>query len=341
MKCAYIGILSRGSTSRMRAECLRRVTAGDEWAWIDTDEPFQRSARLWRTLAFRTGTGAAVSRINNAVCNAMSGKSYDLVWVDKALFLNEETVRVARKAARRLVHFTPDTAFHENRARNFVRSMPLYDLLVTTKSFELDAYRMRAGRDTVLLTTQGFDPQVHYSRNEAGERRHEAVFIGLAEPDRERCVALLLEQGVPVRVGGLGWKGFLRRWRGHSGLTFEGEQIFGDAYARLLSQAWVGLGLISKRFPELHTTRTFEIPACGALLATESNSETRSFFETNEALFFSDYASLAAQLASTLHPASNADLKAVASAGERRVKADGRDYESILLRILGDPRVSG
>ena len=41
----------------------------------------------------------------------------------------------------------------------------------------------------------------------------------------------------------------------------------------------VGLGLLSKRFPERHTTRTFEIPACGALLATERTADTTRFFD--------------------------------------------------------------
>ena len=42
-------------------------------------------------------------------------------------------------------------------------------------------------------------------------------------------------------------------------------------------QKWPG-GLLAKWVPELHTTRTFEIPACGTALVTERNSETALVF---------------------------------------------------------------
>ena len=43
------------------------------------------------------------------------------------------------KSERRIaVHYTPDAQILENRSRHFVESIPLYDLLVTTKPFELD-----------------------------------------------------------------------------------------------------------------------------------------------------------------------------------------------------------
>lgn len=36
-------------------------------------------------------------------------------------------------------------------------------------------------------------------------------------------------------------------------------------------------GALSRRFPERHTTRTFEIPACGTVLITEWNEEISVF----------------------------------------------------------------
>ncbi len=341
MKAAYIGILSAGSTSRMRAETLKSLTPGMDWRWIDTDGPFKLSSRLWRTLAFRAKRGAAVERINRGVLDALRGESFDLVWIDKAVFLDEGTVHSVRSAAARMVHYTPDTAFHENRSRHFEKTLQMYDLLVTTKSFEMNDYRNRVSGDVVLLTTQGYDPAVHFPRNTADERRREVAFVGLAEPDRERCIALLLDSDIPVRLAGIGWNRFLRRWRNHPQLTFEGEMVFGDAYATLLSRPWIGLGLVSKRFPELHTTRTFEIPACGAVLATEATSDTVEFFDDGEAIFFNDYDDLATRLKSALHDRDDAHLIDLANAGQRRVRSDKRDYPSILGAVLSHPRLTG
>jgi hypothetical protein len=339
MKAAYVGILTNGSTSRMRAERLRELTPGVEWTWMDTDPPLISKSRISQSLAYRFKTGSGVSAINAAVNDWARDKSFDLVWIDKAIFLWPETVQIIRNASRRLVHFTPDAAFVVNRSRHFEETLKLFDLLVTTKSFEVDQYRARLQRDTLMVTTQGFDAGMHYPRRRNGERKLETVFVGLAEPDRESCVATLLGNDIPVRLAGRGWARFLQRWKKSSNLLFEGEDAFGDDYARLLSESWVGLGLLSKRFPELHTTRTFEIPACGAVLATERNRETEQFFNPDEALFFSGYEDLAGKI-SELFAQGTGTLEAMANAGKRRVARDARDYSSILSRILADPRIT-
>ncbi|MDQ3242225.1 MAG: glycosyltransferase [Gemmatimonadota bacterium] len=340
MKAAYVGITSPGSTSRMRAEWLRKLTPGWEWEWMDTDPPLQDSTRVWRTLAFRAKRGHAVNRINEMVTRRFRDKSLDLVWVDKGVFLRIDTVRDIRSRTRRLVHYTPDTAFRANRSFHFESTVGLYDLVVTTKSFDVDDYKRRIDPEKLLVTTQGYDPSIHYPRHTDDERRREALFVGLAEPDRERCIAALLRHEIPVRLGGRGWGPFVYRYRSNPLLAYEGEDIFGDDYADLLSKSWVGLGLLSKKFPELHTTRTFEIPACGAVLATEQTSETTVFFNDSEALFFTDHASLVARLGPLLRDDTVSSLSETASAGKRRVVADGRDYESILAAILSDARLS-
>ncbi|HVF40554.1 MAG TPA: glycosyltransferase [Gemmatimonadaceae bacterium] len=332
MKAAYVGILSPGSTSRMRAEWLRKLTPKSDWEWIDTDVPFQQSARAWRTLAFRLNAGKAVDRINETIASRVAGQSFDLVWVDKGVFLRRDCVEQLRSAARRLVHYTPDTAFHANRSGHFESSISLYDLVVTTKSFEKKEYQKLIEPHRLLVTTQGFDPLVHYPRSDSDDRRAEAVFVGLAEPDRERCVTELLAHDIPVRLGGRGWQPFVHRNRSNANLRFDGDDLFGDEYAAKLSGSWIGLGLLSKRFPELHTTRTFEIPACGAVLATPATTETRAFFNDDEAIFFSDYKGLASRIRGLLDDPGL--LARLAAGGRRRVQTDSRDYPAILGSIL-------
>ena len=339
MQAVYIGILTAGTTSRMRAEWLRALTPEWTWLWVDTDESMLRSPHLWQTLAFRSKWGPVLTAINAQVRTQMPQGPHHLIWVDKGVFLWRETVKHLRRQTRRLVHFTPDTAFHANRSRHFNRCLGLYDLLVTTKSFEVDAYCRRVDPARVFLTTQGYDSRVHQPLETAGGRRREVAFVGLAEADREHCLGLLLEQGVPVRLAGRGWGRFLKRWRDSPHLHFEGESVFGDAYAAILAGAWVGVGLLSKHFPELHTTRTFEIPACGTILATEDTADTSRCFGPHEAIFFQDYAALAVKLRSLFADASDAELAAMAQAGRRRVLRDGRDYATLLLAVLDDPQL--
>jgi spore maturation protein CgeB len=339
MKALYIGILTSGTTSRMRAERLRELRPDWQWDWIDTDIPMHDSARLWRSLAFRYKIGLAVNRINAAVENVICATDhYDLVWVDKGVFLTRTTMKHLRNRTGRIIHFTPDAAFFANRSRHFEGGLEFYDLVVTTKSFEADDYLLRGVGDRLFITTQGYDASLHCPAGD--QTREKAVaFVGLAEPDREACIQELLEAGVAVRLGGQGWGKFLSQYRQHPLLEFLGERVFGKDYVAAYSRVWVGLGLLSKRFPELHTTRTFEIPACGAILATEATSDTTAFFRPDEALFFKDYADLARILTLRLGVHDEAELNDLALRGRRRVSEDGRDYCQILLNILENPRI--
>jgi hypothetical protein len=318
----------------MRAEALRNLTPSWEWTWVDTDVPMRAQGRFWRTMAFRFRLGRIVTEINKLVRKQLCHSHYDLIWVDKGVYLNRETMRAMRTKARLLIHYTPDTAFLENRSRHFFRSLPDYDLLVTTKSFEMEYYQRLTGKQKVFLTTQSYDSKVHFPRLTGAARRREVVFVGLAERDRMNCLDELLAQGISVHLAGVGWERFRRKWRNNPRLKFAGEGAFGEVYANMLSECWIGLGLMSKRFPELHTTRTFEIPACGAILATERTTETGGFFEPDEVLFFDDHRTLARRIKDLFENATDSELSAIAEVGRRRVQLDRRDCSKILKEVL-------
>jgi spore maturation protein CgeB len=333
LKALYIGILTDDTTSRMRADTLRKITheLGADWDSIDTDQPFRSAPRLLKSMAFRLRSGPLVRQVNRRVVEGCRAGPYDLVWVDKGVYLWPETVAELRTVARQLVHYTPDTAFHANRSRHFEEAARQYDLLVTTKSFEMEQYRVLTAPERILLTTQAYDPALHRPVGQL-QKQPVAAFIGLCEEDRERCIETLLEAGIPVRVGGRGWKRFARRHASNPRFHYLSDRVFGAEYVSRYAAAAIGLGLLSKRFPELHTTRTFEIPACGAALATERTAETATFFDDDEAIFFTDYDQLAGRLSDLLQrPGEVAEF---ARKGRRRVEKGGYDYESVLSGIL-------
>jgi glycosyltransferase involved in cell wall biosynthesis len=295
---------------------------------------------------------------------AESASMFDAVWVDKGVYLWPQTVARLRAKAGRMIYYTPDTSFFANRSRHFNRSMHLYDLVVTTKSFEIDQFRSYLPNSRIHLTTQAFDPGLHAPAvsekgadplrqdaitiqvdsppvgqtpfRTAGEtesaRRGDVAFIGLCDPDRERAIATLLSASIRVRVGGHGWKRFRANYDDHPCFTFIGERVFSDEYVNTYRTASVGLGLLSKRFPELHTTRTFEIPACRTVLATEKNVDTTRFFDSGDVLFFDSYEELADRVRSLL---ANADaVEEMAERGYERVIGGGFSYDDVVGRIF-------
>lgn len=334
LKCLFIGIRTSGTTSYLRSQALQRAIPEANWQFIDTDVPFHSALRISRSLAFRLRLGPAVGAINQYVKDRLAAERYDLIWVDKGVCLRPSVVRALRSRADRLVYYTPDTSFLNNYSRFFNQTIGLYDRVVTTKSLELDEYARRMDRSRLLLLTQTYDRSLHFPRYKFEEKRPEAVLVGLCEPDREECVKCLLDAQINVRIGGKGWESFLRRHQRSLHLHFEGDTVFGDHYAEVLGRASVGLGLLTKRFPELHTTRTFEIPACGTLLATTDNEEVRGFFGPDEALFFRTYQELARGVAQLL--ANPQELHRLTEAGLQRVLSGQFDNDSMVARVLCD-----
>ena len=53
----------------------------------------------------------------------------------------------------------------------------------------------------------------------------------------------------------------------------QGGEVYADDYARALTGSRIGLGFVRRVCPDQHTTRTFEIPACGSLLLADRTEE--------------------------------------------------------------------
>lgn len=339
VRALYIGIQTPGTTAQLRGETLKRILPQAIWSEVNTDSVFLKQPRWSRTLAFRLRTGPAVSAINQLVQNQITGDHYDLVWIDKAVYLWPETVRTIRSLTTTLIHYTPDTAFFANGSRFFNRSVKLYDRVVTTKSFEFEHYTQLVDPARLMLVTQSFDSNLHHQVAAFEEKRREVALIGLCEPDREACVAHLLGKGLAVRVGGKNWERFRSRHQNNPLFHFEGEAVFGERYVECLSKASIGLGLLTKRFPEKHTTRTFEIPACGTIVATVRNSETSSFFNNDEAVFYRDYQDLAEKADQLLRDP--AKMQQMTIAGQQRIRQGGFSNEDVLFRVLEDCGITG
>ena len=114
--------------------------------------------------------------------------------------------------------------------------------------------------------------------------------------------------------------------------TFVGTNIVDSEYARLISSALFSIGCISKRFPELHTTRTFEIPACGTALLTERNYETASFFDEDEVIFYENLDDMINKV--RYYQKNLGVLKHLTEKGMKKVNDAGFDYRTILKGML-------
>jgi spore maturation protein CgeB len=308
MKILFLGEISAGQTSSMRMRALQRL--GHEVCGVNTTAPWKAVSWLKRQLQRRIHRGSVVNKINHSVLERARHVRPDLIWCEKQEYLRIETLAALRQMGARLVHFTPDPYFSLvwKRTPLMDNAMGWFDVLVYCKSYEREQYR-QLGRPLIYMPL-GYCDEVHRPRPSGDPRWKCAVgFLGGWEPRREHLLHCIAAAGIDLKIRGGYWE-FLRdgKWalrrqvilsqlagsdtfRIHRddllAHAWQGGEVYGDDYAHALTGAKIGLGLLRKVCPDQHTTRTFEIPACGSMLLADRTDEHRTLFEEgNEAEFF-------------------------------------------------------
>ena len=144
----------------------------------------------------------------------------------------------------------------------------------------------------------------------------------------------LLKNHIQITLAGIKWHRFAKKHQNNPNLIYLGNGVYGKDYVTTLQNAKMAWGAISKWIPELHTTRTFEIPACGTVLVTERNTETLQFFNEDEVLFFSNEAEMVDKISVLL--LDDEALQQISQKGHLRATTSGYDYQSQLLHICSN-----
>jgi spore maturation protein CgeB len=332
MTALYIGQCNIGSTSRCRFDVLRKITK-DNIDLIDISDDIEASSRIFRSIGWRYYIGPLIWRINLKVKKKAikrNGK-YDFIWIDKGVFIKKRTLQYLKLKATTIIHYTPDTAFFSNDSFHFRKSLYLYNYLITTKSFEIDTYSKYVSKNRIFFLTQGINTTVHFPQFDFKEKELAIVFVGLYENSRAEVILKLINAGFKVYIAGIGWSKFLNLYRCDN-LNFIGSNLNDFEYSKALSKCIFALGLLQKKFPELHTTRTFEIPACGTCLITERNHEIDSFFNDDECIKYTNIEELIMNLDKYSNNVGN--IKKIIDNGRKRVQFDKRDYDSQLTEFF-------
>jgi spore maturation protein CgeB len=338
MKILFLGQIGEGQTSLMRMRALERL--GYTVRGVHTTEAWHRASWLTRQMQRRMQRGSIIDGINRSVITAAREFRPNLVWAEKQEFLYEATIDELRKQGARTVHFTPDPYFalHWKRTRLMDDAMGAFDVLVYCKAYEREQYEA-LGKPVVYMPL-GYCDEVHRALPSDDPRwKCDVGFLGGWEPRRERLLHAVAAAWVDLKILGGYWN-FLHdgRWtpRRHiilkqlaGGEPFDfhrdellarahlGGEVYADDYARALTGARIGLGFLRAVCQDQHTTRTFEIPACGSLLLADRTSEHQEFFhEGKEAEFFSSDDELLDKL--RFYSANESAREQIAGAGHQR-----------------------
>lgn len=308
MKILYLGDLGTGQTCLMRMRALERL--GHRVLGVNTVQAWRQAGWLQRQIQRRLNRGSVVERINDVVIAAARELRPDLVWADKQEYLRIGTLQELRKLGARLLHFTPDPYFTLawKRTPLMDEAMGAFDILVYCKAYERTAYE--ALNQQTIYMPLGYCEETHRPRPSNDPRwQCQVGFLGGWEPRRERMLHAVADAGLDLKIWGGYWdflkdghvtlrrKFILKQLAGADKFSIhhdaaiapclQGDEVYGDDYARALTGSRIGLGFLRKVCPDQHTTRTFEIPACGSMLLADRTNEHQEFFvEGKEAEFF-------------------------------------------------------
>lgn len=333
MKILYIGQLNDGGTCLDRLRSLERL--GNEVVGFDVS-PFQSRFRLLRSAQWRIQPELLLRDLNNSlIARTATRGEFDLVWIDKGVWIFPDTVAQLRaNCGNRAVHFTPDPQIQSNRSRHFLKSMPLYDLMITTKVFEVSEYRA-AGAKSVLLSTQSYCPVRYRDPKPRAQFLAEVGFIGHYERHYGVQVSAVAADH-SIRIWGRRWA-IARHLSGIAPHVVQGDGLWRADYVDALASFKIGLGLLSKYIPEQHTTRSFEIPAAGTFLLAERTEEHLGLFEEGrEAEFFGSQEELVSKV--RFYLANEVSRKRIAESGRKRCHRSGYDTDSVLSAVMKEIR---
>jgi len=356
LRILFLGEISLGQTSHMRMRALARL--GHVVHGVNTIEPWKSVSWLKRQAQRRLKRGSVINEINRTVLEASRAFKPDLVWAEKQEFLRVETLAAMRRLGARLVHFTPDPYFSLAWKRTPVMDKAIggFDVLVYCKAYEREQYAA-LGKPLIYMPL-GYCDQMHRPLPSDDPRWKSAVgFLGGWEPRREHLLHVLAVAGVDLKIWGGYWD-FLRdgkwtprrqlilkqlagsdKFRVHRdeflGRAWQGGELYADDYARALTGAKIGLGLLRKVCLDQHTTRTFEIPACGSMLLADRTGEHRELFdEGKEAEFFSSTEELVDK--ARFYCGDESARQRVAGAGFERCVKSKYAYIHRLAAVLGE-----
>jgi spore maturation protein CgeB len=328
----YVGPIS--GTCLDRAHAMRRL--GHQVQHIDLREWLPPTPWVDR-ITWRLGGHLFGWWLARQVHQRLAGQRFDLVYVDNGEHVGPAVVKAFRAFAPRVVNYNIDDPTGGRDMQRFAayrRALPFFDLAAVVREDNLPECKALGAR-RVIRVWRSADEVSHAPRHLTEALRQqwasEVLFLGTWMPERGGFLRDLVRLGVPLSIRGSHWQKapewpeLAPHWKGGS--------IGGDDYALALQCAKVNLGLVSKGNRDLHTTRSLEIPALGALFCAERTPEHQAMYnEGEEAVFWSDAKECANVCLQMLED--DAQRNRIAHAGHLRFKANLHGNEDIIALIL-------
>ncbi len=272
MKLAIVGAFSGTHVggSLLRAAATLRV----ETAAFDCANATRRGrvvrAVLWR---FADRRPPRLDRFSAMVVARCMEAPPDMLIATGTAPLTASALRALRAAGVRCANYSTDDPWNPAlRARWFLKALPEYDVVFSTRRANLDDLRRLGCRDVRYLPF-GYDEFLFPADNEpATDLAPEVLFVGGADRDRVGFVEEFVRCGPPLTLVG----GYWERYPVSRPLTLGHQPP--EVLRSLTVAAKVNLCLVRRANRDGHVMRSFEIAALGGCMLVEDTDEHREIF---------------------------------------------------------------
>ncbi|GAA3762680.1 CgeB family protein [Terriglobus aquaticus] len=335
MRVLYVAHLSPNDSAEYRRLALER---GGHTCIPVNQYGYGMKQVLLRKVEHRLVAGPEVRRFNRDLIALARQHRPDVLWCDKALFLQPATLDAFRAMGIPTISYMIDNFFGPRRDpgwRLYAKTIPLFDLHCTQRDANVPEYMAAGARDVIKIQT-AFEPTIHFPAEKPytdAQRDRGVSFIGTAYDQRAETLTRLAREGLPVAISGgpQHWKPKLSAEE-FAALYREGE-LYRDQYRSAIWRSRINLSFLTHSNADEFVHKSFEIAACGGfLLAERSPGHTARFVEDEEAVFFHGYDELLAKVRRYLPD--EAARNRIALAGQRRAWTSGYDNDTQVRLIL-------
>lgn len=291
---------------------------------------------FWEALTWRLRRPADLADTNKKITTSISEEKFDIIWIEKGNVVRPATLVLVRKKMPDaiLISCSEDDMYgRHNRSKYYEKCLPFYDIVFTTKIYNLEELKYLGARRTELFL-DAYDENLHQpivlTEEEKRKFSCDVGFIGSYEEDRARQVLYLAEHGIKVVVWGLDWQKWIGR---HPNLDIKNEHLYREDYSKAINATKINLCFLRKLNRDEVTSRSVEIPACGGFMLGERTKRHQEFFEEGrEAEFFVSQEELLKKVRKFLND--DEGRKKIAEAGRIRCLQSGYSMREQLEKML-------
>ena len=143
-----------------------------------------------------------LTNVNKKIRQAVKSEKFDIVWIEKGNTIKPKTLRFIKKNQPqvKLVSISEDDMYAKhNQSFYYRRGLKFYDIIFTTKVYNLDELKSLGAKRTELFL-DSYDENLHQSINLSKEDIEkfscDVGFIGTFENDRAEKMLFLAENGI-------------------------------------------------------------------------------------------------------------------------------------------------